>query len=248
MQDDGKASREDLKNLILGSDDSDNKLKQRALLAMMEGGFKTAAGKSPYASVNIGEGGAEGVRNLSEGIAQIDADKRNRISQLVNLGLKGQELDQAAARLGLTKADIEAHAPYLAAQANLANTAARQNEVETGLLPQKFALEQRNAALRAAGATGGRPQMVSMSGSDLKPIQEKWGAMYNNPAAYAAQLGLSPTDLQYLKDDPKSPTSQRIIQDKVRPRVQAGFAQDYRNAEASKTKHAQGSYTPVFNP
>ena len=117
MQDQVHSDREGIRQLILGSDDSDNKLKQRALLAMMEGGFKTAAGTSPYAAVNIGAGGAEGVKSFGEGIAQIDADKRSKISQLVNLGLKGEELDQMAAKMGLTKADIEAHMPLLREEA-----------------------------------------------------------------------------------------------------------------------------------
>lgn len=151
-QDKVDTTREDLKKLILGSDDSENKLKQRALLALMEGGFKTAAGTSPYAAANIGAGGAEGVKAFGEGIAQIEADKRSKIAQLVNLGLKGQELDMELKKLGITRDYYDMHAPLIKAQADQAEATALYHRAQANMLP---ALTQAKIARAMRGGSGG---------------------------------------------------------------------------------------------
>jgi hypothetical protein len=110
----------DLKGLISGSyNDPEKALTQKALLAMLKGGLRAAAGTSMNPITNIAQGAEEGVSELGKGIDQIDADKRAKASQLIALGLKGTELRQELAKLGITENWYAAHYPGLAAQAAL---------------------------------------------------------------------------------------------------------------------------------
>lgn len=100
----GRKNREDLKALIMGDkEDRQNQLVQNVLLAAMKGGFETAAGTSPWATANIGRGGASAAEGIAQAVAQANADKNRQVSQLVALGLKGEELDTELAKLGITK-------------------------------------------------------------------------------------------------------------------------------------------------
>ena len=162
VQDKADTTREDLKKLILGSDDSDNKLKQRALLAMMEGGFKTAAGTSPYAITNIGAGGAEGVKSFAEGLAQIDADKRNKINQLVTQGLKGEELDMELKKLGITKDYYDMHKASLDAEAEKSRQMARYYGAEADMYPSVAGAKIQKALSGGAGP-GTKPMKIPMA-------------------------------------------------------------------------------------
>jgi hypothetical protein len=112
------SDREELKKLILGdSEDAKKQLGIQALLAAVRGGFKAAAGTSPYAGVNIAGGGEEFAKGLGEGIAQVQANKQRQVQQLVALGLKGTELDTELAKLGITKDYYDAHKKLFEAQA-----------------------------------------------------------------------------------------------------------------------------------
>ena len=162
VQDKADTTREDLKKLILGSDDSDNKLNQRALLAMMEGGFKTAAGTSPYAITNIGAGGAEGVKSFAEGLAQIDADKRNKINQLVTQGLKGEELDMELKKLGITKDYYDMHKASLDAEAEKSRQMARYYGAEADMYPSVAGAKIQKALSGGAGP-GTKPMKIPMA-------------------------------------------------------------------------------------
>lgn len=100
----GRRNREDLKALIMGDkEDRQNQLVQNVLLAAMKGGFETAAGTSPWATANIGRGGASAAEGIAQAIQQANADKNRQVQQLVALGLKGEELDTELAKLGITK-------------------------------------------------------------------------------------------------------------------------------------------------
>ena len=189
----GKSQKSDiaeLKDLIMGSrEDPDKALKQNSLLALMKGGFKMASGTSPYAMANIGAGGEEFANSLGQGIDKIQANKQAQVGQLVALGLKGTELNQELAKLGITRDYYNMHAPLFAAQTTQA------------LANAKY-LNARAANPPGSGSRGlvapGR-----INATEQLKIDEKFDSLRTDKAFLAS---LDPKIQAQLQTKPGSPT------------------------------------------
>lgn len=98
-------------DMIRGGDDfkqAESKAESNAMRKMFLG---MMAGKSPYALTNVGEAGLaaqEGLEKTQEGI---QARKDKQITQLMGLGLKGEELKSEAKKLGISEAELQAKLP-----------------------------------------------------------------------------------------------------------------------------------------
>ena len=200
----------DLKGLISGSyNDPEKALTQKALLAMLKGGLRAASGTSMNPITNIAQGAEEGVSELGKGIDQIDADKRAKASQLIALGLKGTELRQELARLGITENWYAAHYPGLAAQAALhtaqANALPGKTQSDADLTRAQIGLmgaqakyyQDRAANVGSQGA--GSPKGIG--NETVRKIEEQFAAYVTDPkTALSSPLG------QFIppKTDPKN--------------------------------------------
>lgn len=189
-----KSSQDELKQLILGQgENSDKQFKINSLLALANAGFGMAGGTSPNAITNIAAGGTKGIEGLAQAIGQNEAAKARQVQQLVALGLKGQELNQELAKLGITKNYYDAHADLYRAQSKL--------------LPYDIMLKQAQTAraLRppSVGAGTGLLTPGKISMGDLLKLDEKFESLKSNPQFIAS---LDPAIQAQLKTKPGSPT------------------------------------------
>jgi hypothetical protein len=190
-----KSSQDELKQLILGQgENSDKQFKINSLLALANAGFGMAGGTSPNAITNIAAGGEKGIEGLAQAVGQREAGKARQVQQLVALGLKGQDLMQELAKLGITKNFYDAHADLYRAQAKL--------------LPYDIALRQAQTAraLRppSVGGVGSgllTPGKITMG--DLLKLDERFEGLKSNPQFIAS---LDPAIQAQLKTKPGSPS------------------------------------------
>jgi len=164
-----RAGREDLRNMILGqgADDTD-KLKQVQNMALLRAGLGIMGGRSPFFGVNVGEGAMQGVDAYQKGIEQLDAGKQQRVKQVVDMGLKGQDLDNTLTQLGITKDYYDAHKGLFEAQADLARSGAMENRAQTAAIPAKLALQQAKLQAAGAGGSGGKGYIGATTQQKIK--------------------------------------------------------------------------------
>jgi len=203
-----QAERDELKRTILGQKDSRAKDEKDNLSnALMKAGFGMMSARSPWAMTNIGEGATAGLDTYAKGIEQIKGNDDKVVQQLVSMGLKGQDLDNAAMKLGVDLRQQKMMEPYYAtaaaenkakmglypAQAKLYGAQAgltgaqtekqfadtNQTNVETALLPQKVA----NEGIRAAGAGAGRSGKTGVSDTYMKEAQKTRDAYLLDPSS-----------------------------------------------------------------
>jgi hypothetical protein len=198
--------RQSLRDMILGqgADDAE-KSKMNLSNSLMKAGFAMMGGRSPFAGVNIGEGAMAGLDSYQKGIEQLDAAKQGRIKQLVDMGLKGQDLDNALQQMGITKDYYDAHKKLFDAQADLARSGAVENLMQAKMMPIRAQI----AAARAAGAGGTKS---SMNLSEWKYKDELKDKYLNDP-----RLG---ADLPGRNASPGSP-SYNAYQAEVNRRAEA---------------------------
>lgn len=90
--------------------DADRSAFRKTMLGMM-------AGESPYFFTNLGKSGLAAQEGLDKTLEGVQARKDKQITQLMGLGLKGQDLKNEARKLGIADAELEAKIPLYAAQA-----------------------------------------------------------------------------------------------------------------------------------
>ena len=203
-----QADRDELKQTILGQKASRAKDENDNLSnSLMKAGFGMMAARSPWAMTNIGEGATAGLDTYSKGIEQIKGNDDKVVQQLVSMGLKGQDLDNAAMKLGVDLRQQKMMEPYYAsvaaenkakmglypvqaklygAQAGLTGAQTEkqyadtnQTNVETALLPTKVA----NEGIRAAGAGAGRAGKTGVSDTYMKEAQKTRDAYLLDPSS-----------------------------------------------------------------
>lgn len=191
--------RDELRNMILGqkADRTEQEAENRNI-AMMKAGFGMMAGESPFAGVNIGRGAMLGAESYGKGLEQLRKDDRTTIQQLVNLGLKGQELENEAMKLGITKEYYDKHAPLFEAQARNYEAEAKYRDMMTAMYPQ---IQQARLSLRAAGAGGLK---TGMNLNEFKYADELKNRYMEDPALGADHPGRnappgSPSHNSYLR-------------------------------------------------
>lgn len=238
-----RADRDEMRSLIFGQKaERAAEEKQNLSNALMKAGFGMMSGRSPFAGVNVGEGAMAGAEAYGKGLEQLRAGDRQVVSQLVNLGLKGQELDQAAAKLGIDMAQHKAMEPYYASAAaeNVAKTglypaqaglyqaegirqlaAANKDVVETSLLPGEQNIKQLVAAGKAAGVGKGTPG----AGQYMTKLQDWRRTAYMDPESSGVPFDAETAKgLTYPKD---SGTYQRAYESAKRA-IDAAYAQNVR--------------------
>lgn len=219
----GKADRDELRSLILGqkADRAEQEAENRNV-ALMKAGFGMMAGQSPFAGVNIGRGAMEGAESYAKGLEQLRRDDRATVQQLASLGLKGQELDQAAMKMGIDLSHYKMQEPYmqamteqhraeaglaplrgglLSAQAGLTKEQAAQTATETGLLPLKAEIDKIKAYAQSHKAAGYKPP----SDKYISTIQDQAEAALADPLN--SGLPLNQETIIALTKTPKGSTS-----------------------------------------
>ena len=173
-----RADRDELRSIILGQKaDRATEEKQNLSNALMKAGFGMMAGRSPFAGVNVGEGAMAGVEAYGKGLEQLRAGDRQVVSQLVSLGLKGRELDNAAAKLGVDLAHYKSMEPYYA-------SAAAENVAKTGLYPAQAGLYQAEGIRQLAAANKDVMETSLLPGEqDIKRLTKAAGAAKGTPGA-----------------------------------------------------------------
>ena len=124
-----KISRDQLREIIVGQQaDRAEREKRNLGMSLIEAGGGMMAGESPFAGVNIGRGVMTGAKSYARGVEQLQQDDAKVVNQLVALGLRGEELDNAAAKMGVDLAHMRQMAPYYSSMA-------RQHQVSAALAP-----------------------------------------------------------------------------------------------------------------
>jgi hypothetical protein len=140
------------------------------------------AGKSPYFFTNAGEAGLAAQEGLEKTHEAIQARKDKQITQLMGLGLKGEDLKNAAKKLGIDEAELQGKLPTYSAEANYKNAAAEY---------------YRDVKGRGTGAGLGG----SLGEATVDKVMERFDAYrqdYKNPNnPYVAML--TPQDQLYLQ-------------------------------------------------
>lgn len=235
-----RADRDELRSMILGqkADRAAQEAENRNT-ALMKAGFGMMAGQSPFAGVNIGRGAMEGVESYSKGLEQLRRDDRSTIQQLASLGLKGQELEQAAMKMGIDMSHYKMLEPYYA-------SAAEENRAKAGLYPAQQELFGAEAAHQLASANEANMRTALLPGEqDIKrlkqvaagykgtpgagqfmtKLQEWRRGAYMDPASSGVMFDAEITKgLTYPKD---SPTYQRALA-AARATIDDAFAQNVR--------------------
>jgi hypothetical protein len=169
-------------DMIRGGDDFKQAEEKADTNAMRKMFLGMMAGKSPYFFTNAGEAGLaaqEGLEKTQEGI---QARKDKQITQLMGLGLKGEDLKNAAKKMGIDEAELQAKLPTYIAEANYKNAAAQY---------------YRDAKGKSTGAGLGG----SLGEATVDKVMERFDAYradYKNPSnPYVAML--TPQDQLYLQ-------------------------------------------------
>jgi len=217
LMDKSASDREGLKKLILGDDAERAKDREQELwTTLLSAGFKMAGGTSPYAAANIGAAGEQAAQGIAQIKAHEDAAKQQRISQLVNLGLKGSELDTELAKVGISAKDAASNAAYRQAQINALPSEMELRRAQTlgiikGDIPYKQAMAEYTKNRRGTSGTAG---MGSVSSA---VVQQELNALegYRAQPASAPFFKQLPIDVQtaITKTDPKSGSYQRGMQE-----------------------------------
>lgn len=235
-----RADRDELRSMILGqkADRAEQEAENRNV-AMMKAGFGMMAGQSPFAGVNIGRGAMEGAESYGRGLEQLRKDDRSVIQQLASLGLKGQELEQAAMKMGVDMSHYKMLEPYY-------QSAAMENVAKSGLYPAQRELYGAEAAHQLASANEANMRTALLPGEqDIKrlkqvasgykgtpgagqfmsKLQEWRRGAYMDPASSGVTFDAEITKgLTYPKD---SPTYQRALAG-ARSAIDSAFAQNVR--------------------
>ena len=205
-----RASRQELRDMILGEGKKDAQHKQDALnMALMHGGFKMMQGTSPWALSNIGAGGEAFAETYGKGIQDLEAAKQERVKQVVALGLKGAELDATLQQLGITQKYYNDHAGLYRAQADYYR-----------MRPYLEAQEAQDK-VRAAGIAAmsrGQPK-YGLSDADKTAIETAGARLSQEPLTIPGiRSFLTPMEAHVLQEgDPGSSEYASIMQSKVRP-------------------------------
>jgi hypothetical protein len=111
-------------NMIRGGEDF-GKAESKAEKTAMRNLFLNMMNPEKGASFvgGLGAAGKEAQAGLDKSLEGIQARKEKQIGQLVALGLKGEELKNAAKKMGIDETELQAKMPLYAAQANYYNTA-----------------------------------------------------------------------------------------------------------------------------
>jgi hypothetical protein len=96
---------------ITGSEDFGQSRQDANISALRKLFLGMAAGKSPYFFSNLGDAGLAAQEGLDKTLEGIQARKDKQITQLMGLGLKGEELKNAAKKLGIDEAELKAKIP-----------------------------------------------------------------------------------------------------------------------------------------
>lgn len=235
-----RADRDELRSMILGqkADRAEREAENRNT-ALMKAGFGMMAGQSPFAGVNIGRGAMEGVESYGRGLEQLRRDDRSTIQQLASLGLKGQELEQAAMKMGIDMSHYKMLEPYYA-------SAAEENRAKAGLYPQQGQMYEAEGIHQLASANEANMRTALLPGEqDIKrlkqvaagykgtpgagqfmsKLQEWRRGAYSDPASSGVMFDAEITKgLTYPKE---SPTYQRALA-AARSTIDDAFAQNVR--------------------
>lgn len=149
--------------------DADRSAFRKTMLGMM-------AGKSPYFFTNLGEAGEKAQEGLDKTLEGIQARKDKQLTQLMGLGLKGQDLKNEAIKLGISQAELEAKIPYLQAHANYYNAA---------------------AGAKGAGGAGG-VKMGSIGAKDALALKREYQSFAMNPKSNPELFAALPARVQEL--------------------------------------------------
>ena len=260
-----RTDRDELRNLILGQrEDRAAQEQENRSTALMKAGFGMMAGRSPFAGVNIGEGAMAGVESYGKGLEQLRAGDRQIIQQLAALGLKGQELEQAAMKMGIDMSHYKMLEPYYA-------SAAEENRAKSGLYPTQGRLyeaqvgeteaqtlerlthanlmpeEVRQKGIRAAGA--GRADMAgSVPAAAIDKLDTKVEGWIAEPLApttpFSSELRRNPQIVKALQlNDPENPEYLRAMEEvnRLAERERLKKMAEYRR-ESEKRR------LPTYNP
>jgi len=168
--------------MLLGQMNQDNTMKNISN-ALIAGGARMAASKSPYGYAALGEGiGGAGEAYIAG--QQADEARRDKVlGQLMSLGLTGQQLQMEAQKLGISQAELRAKMPLYAAQAHY----------------------YLNRQTGAGGMTAG-----SIGSESLFKRMDKYNELASNPKADPAFFASLPKDVQdALKASPDTASHQR---------------------------------------
>lgn len=174
----GRADRDELRSLILGqkADRAEQEAENRNT-ALMKAGFGMMAGQSPFAGVNIGRGAMEGVESYGKGLEQLRRDDRSTIQQLASLGLKGQELEQAAMKMGIDMSHYKMLEPYY-------QSGAAENYAKAGLYPAQAELYGAESAHQLASANEATMRTALLPGEqDIKRLKQVAAGYKGTPGA-----------------------------------------------------------------
>lgn len=201
-----QSERDDLKQLILGDEAERDKARKIDLWTNLLGaGFKMMGGTSPYAMANIGPAGEQAAQGIAQIQARDEAAKQNRITQLVNLGLKGSELDIALAHAGIDAQTAKNNKAYQDAQVahtlrmepteiSLQRAQAGLAGAEAGITPLKGELLQAQAKYYANRPTTGTMGTGAVTKSSVDLLNQA-NADFADPKS-ASIVNLMPPALQ----------------------------------------------------
>ena len=168
--------------MLLGQMSQDNTMKNISN-ALIAGGARMAASKSPYGYAALGEGiGGAGEAYIAG--QQADEARRDKVlGQLMSLGLTGQQLQMEAQKLGISQAELKAKMPLYAAQTHY----------------------YLNRQTGAGGMTAG-----SIGSESLFKRMDKYNELASNPKADPAFFASLPKDVQdAFKASPGTASYQR---------------------------------------
>jgi hypothetical protein len=196
-------------NFKQAEEKADTNAMRKLFLGMM-------AGKSPYFFTNAGEAGIAAQEGLEKSQEAIQARKDKQITQLMGLGLKGEDLKNAARKMGIDEAELQAKLPYYQAHANYYNAAAKA------------------AGLKGSGA--GSISAGSIGAKDYWALKDKYNTLAANPKADPTFYATLPKLVQdALKASPGTPSYQRGL-DEVKKITDRMMAQDINEARALGAK------------
>ena len=172
---------------ITGSEDFGQARQDANISALRKLFLGMAAGKSPYFFSNFGEAGMAAQEGLDKTLEGIQARKNAQLTQLMGLGLKGEELKNAAKKLGIDETELKAKIPLYGSEV-------KKNEA--------LAYKAMHPTTSSGGITAG-----IITPKDLAALDEKYDALAVNPKAdpaFYASLGKRVQDLLSAKPGTKS--------------------------------------------
>lgn len=173
-----RSDRDELRSMILGQKaDRAEQAAENRNVSLMKAGFGMMAGQSPFAGVNIGRGAMEGAESYGKGLEQLRRDDRSTIQQLASLGLKGQELENAAMKMGVDMSHYKMLEPYYA-------SAAEENRAKAGLYPKQGQLYEAEGIHQLASANEANMRTALLPGEqDIKRLKQVAAGYKGTPGA-----------------------------------------------------------------